>query len=180
MREGSTPWRTESGQGVFSFALENAESVGAAIPFVPRKAKTVPADDAEQWYERGCELEHSAADEAQQAYRRALELDPRHAGARVNLGRLLHEAGHAFAAATQYRLALGISPGDPIAAFNLGVALEDLGRLADAIAAYEQALAADPDAADAHFNLARLFEKEGKAAAAIRHLKAYRKLTLGR
>ena len=42
------------------------------------------------------------------------------------------------------------------------------------------AITADPAAADAHFNLARLYEKAGQDAAAIRHLKAYRKLTLGR
>jgi len=136
--------------------------------------------DAEELYDQACELEGSSPDEARRAYSRVLDLDPSHAGARVNLGRLIHEAGHPLAAANHYRLALAARPGDSVAAFNLGVALEDLGRDAEAIAAYEQALASDPTAADAHFNLARLFEKTGKPAAAIRHLKDYRKLILGR
>ena len=166
IREGSTLWRSESGQGVIEF-------VAPARPVPPQA-------DAEEWYDLACELEHTAPTQAQDAYLRALELEPTHAGARVNLGRLLHEDGHPLAAANHYRLALAARPDDPIAAFNLGVALEDLGRVTEAIAAYEQAVAADPAAADAHFNLAGLYEKQGEAADAIRHLKAYRKLTQGR
>ena len=92
----------------------------------------------------------------------------------------MHEDGHPLAAASHYRLALAANPDDAVAAFNLGVALEDLGRTSEAIAAYERAIAADPASADAHFNLAGLYEKDGKPAGAIRHLKAYRKLTQGR
>lgn len=182
VREGPTLWRAESGQGVLEFAGET-EGEGA-VPLEGKAAEQARSAQeearAEDWYDLACELEEGAPGQARQAYRRALELDPAHAGARVNLGRLLHEDGQPLAAADHYRLALAARPDDPIAAFNLGVALEDLGRTAEAIAAYEHALAADPDAADAHFNLARLFEKDGQAAAAIRHLKAYRKLTLGR
>jgi tetratricopeptide (TPR) repeat protein len=181
IREGSTVWRSESGQGVIDFAAEAVKS--RTLPFVPRVSET-EADrserEAEDWYELACELETTAADQAQKAYVRALDLDPGHAGARVNLGRILHEAGHPLAAAHHYQLALAARPDDSIAAFNLGVALEDLERNREAIAAYELALAADPSAADAHYNLAGLYEKEGQAAAAIRHLKAYRKLTQGR
>jgi len=181
IREGSTFWRSESGQGVIDFTTD--PRANRTVPFA-RKAAAVaapPADwTAEEWYDLACELEHSSPRQARDAYESALELDPGHAGARVNLGRLLHEDGHPLAAANHYRLALTARPDDAIAAFNLGVALEDLGRTTEAIAAYEQALAADPGAADAHFNLAGLYEKEGQAAGAIRHLKAYRKLTQGR
>ena len=181
IREGSTLWRSESGQGVIDFAAEALKN--RTLPFAPKASETAAARserEAEDWYELACELEAATPDQAQNAYVRALELDPDHAGARVNLGRLLHEGGHPLAAANHYRLALATRPDDPIAAFNLGVALEDLDLTTEAIVAYEQALAADPSAADAHYNLAGLYEKEGQAAAAIRHLKAYRKLTQGR
>ena len=52
------------------------------------------------------------------------------------MGRLLHEAGDAAAAAAQYRSALASRPEDATAEFNLGVALDDLGQTDDAIAAY--------------------------------------------
>ena len=181
IREGSTLWRSESGQGVIDFTAD--QLANRTLPFV-RKASAPanlgPEREAEDWYDLACELELHAPRQAQDAYQRALELDPSHAGARVNLGRLLHEDGHPLAAVNHYLLALTARPNDSIAAFNLGVALEDLGRVTEAIAAYELAVAADPAAADAHFNLAGLYEKEGKAAGAIRHLKAYRKLTQGR
>jgi tetratricopeptide (TPR) repeat protein len=156
------------------------------LPFVRKRAvastPAVPEEDrqAEDWYDLGCELEASSPREARDAYNRALDMDPSHAGARLNLGRLMHESGHPLAAVNHYRLVLAGHPDDAIAAFNLGVALDDLGRAREAIAAYEQALKADPAAADAHFNLAGLYEKEGRTAEAIRHLKAYRKLTQGR
>ena len=181
IREGSTLWRSESGQGVIDFTAD--QLANRTLPFARKTsapANLAPEHEAEDWYDLGCELELNAPRQAQDAYQRALELDPSHAGSRVNLGRLLHESGHPLAAANHYLLALTARPSDPIAAFNLGVALEDLGRVTEAIAAYEQAIAADPAAADAHFNLAGLYEKDGKAAGAIRHLKAYRKLTQGR
>ena len=62
------------------------------------------------------------------------------------------------------------------AAFNLGVALEDLGRIDDAMGAYAKAIALDPDNADAHYNLAGIYERRGDKAAAVRHLKACKRL----
>jgi len=183
IREGPSFWRSESGQGVIDFA--SGAIAGRTLPFVRKTAVAAPAvpeaeRQAEDWYDLGCELEASSAREARDAYNHALDLDSSHAGARVNLGRLMHEDGHPLAAASHYRLALAANPDDAVAAFNLGVALEDLGRTSEAIAAYERAIAADPASADAHFNLAGLYEKDGKPAGAIRHLKAYRKLTQGR
>ncbi len=184
IREGSTFWRSESGQGVIDFATD--ARAARTLPFVRKTpvpaASAVPEAErqAEDWYDLGCELEASSPRRARDAYNRALDLDPAHAGARVNLGRLMHEDGHPLAASNHYRLALAARPDDAIAAFNLGVALEDVGRDTEAIAAYERAIAADPASADAHFNLAGLYEKAGNAATAIQHLKAYRKLTQGR
>jgi tetratricopeptide (TPR) repeat protein len=179
VRDGASAWQADSGQGVFEFEVSTLAAKVA--PLARRAARAAlraePDLDADDWFELACDLEAAAPDQARDAYRRALERDPHHAGARVNLGRLLHESGHPEAAETHYRLALEAEPDDAVAAFNLGVALEDTGRTADAIRAYERALAADPAFADAHYNVARLYEREGKTTAALRHLKEYRTLT---
>jgi len=80
------------------------------------------------------------------------------------------------AAEAHYRRALAARPDDVTAAFNLAVAFEDEGRTDEAVSAYQRVLAEDPRFADAHYNLARLYEHLGRDVAAVRHLKAYRKL----
>jgi tetratricopeptide (TPR) repeat protein len=179
VRDGSSSWEPASGQLVLDF--EVAELASKVEPLARRAAQEARSDetnlDGEDWYRLGCDLEPHDADQARDAYRRALELDPGHVDALINLGRLLHEAGHPDAAEQHYRRALELRPADATAAFNRGVALEDLGRWEQAIDCYERALGADPKLQEAHFNLARLFERLGRRAAAIRHLKAYRSLT---
>jgi tetratricopeptide (TPR) repeat protein len=146
-------------------------------------AKQLPLDfdsdcraQAEAHYEAACELEATLPLRACEEYRRALALWPEHAGARINLGRILHEAGAADEALEHYRRVLAARPDDPVAAFNLGVALEDLGRKEEAVEAYQRAIALDPAAADAHFNLSRLLETAGDRVGAFRHLRTYRDL----
>lgn len=179
VHEGRSAWDADSGQRLLDF--EVAEIATKVAPLARRAAEAARAPGAEpnasDWYDIACDLEHAEPELARDAYGRSLELDPNHADARVNLGRLLQEAGQARAAETHYRLALVTEPRNATAAFNLGVALEDLGRAEEAIRAYEQALACDPASADAHFNAARLYERTGRKAAAFRHLKAYRVLT---
>jgi tetratricopeptide (TPR) repeat protein len=179
VRDGGELWEAESGQRLLDF--EVSELASRVAPLARRAAEAArDAEEelaAEDWYAIGFDLEPCDPDQARDAYRRALELDPRHADARVNLGRLLHEAGHAAAAEQHYRLALAVRPKDATAAFNLGVALEDLERPAEALEAYERALTADSRNADAHYNAARLCERMERKAAALRHLKAYRALT---
>jgi len=179
VRDGSSTWEPESGQGVLDFDVADlATRVASLARRAAEEARIASvAPTAEDWYRIACDLEQGDADQARDAYRRALELDPRHTEARVNLGRLLHEAGHARAAEENYRLALLAEPDNATAAFNLGVALEDLGRFAEAIQAYELAIRSDPDSADAHYNISRLYERAGRKVLAFRHLKAYRKLT---
>ena len=177
--DGSAAWNPESGQLIFDFHV--AELAGQAAPVARRLARQARRSEdpltAEQWYDLGTDLETAAPDDAQDAYARAVSLDPMHAAARVNLGRLLQDAGRPTEAAEQYRAALATQPAHPTAAFNLGTALEDLGQRADAIAAYRKALEADAEFADAHFNLARLYERAGNRAAALRHLRAYKQLS---
>jgi tetratricopeptide (TPR) repeat protein len=178
VRDGRSLWAADSGQGLFDFDV--SELSARVAPHARRAAEAARGEeeklDAEDWYALAFDLETCDAEQARDAYRRALELDPRHAGARVNLGRLLQEAGHPEAAADHYRLALSADPRDALAAFNLGVALEDLHRDSEATSAYERALASDPTLSDAYYNLARLYDRTGKGAAAIRLLKKYRSL----
>jgi tetratricopeptide (TPR) repeat protein len=181
-RDGGVVWSPDSGQLVLDF------SVGAlaqrAAPFARRRAaaarRAAEELDAQQWFDLGLELEVSAPDEARDAYRRALELDPVHLDSRVNLGRLLQEAGRHDEAAAHYRAVLEGHPDHATAWFNLGVALEDLNRPRDAIKAYQEAIGADRKMADAYYNLARLFVQAGKKAAALRYLGKYRVLTARR
>jgi tetratricopeptide (TPR) repeat protein len=178
VRDGRRRWNPESGQQLFSFDVsELAERVA---PLARRRAeeakRSTTSLGAEDWYELGCELEAGSPEKARAAYRRAIELDPGHADAHTNLGRLLHEAGQVVAAEAHYRQALASRPNDVTAAFNLAVAFEDEGRTDEAVSAYQRVLTEDPRFADAHYNLARLYEHLGRDVAAVRHLKAYRKL----
>jgi tetratricopeptide (TPR) repeat protein len=179
VRDGNGPWNPESGQLLLDFHV--AELADRAAPTARRLARRARRSDepltAEQWYSLGLDLESAAPQDARDAYTRAVALDPRHASARVNLGRWLQEDGHAEQAIAEYRAALAAQPRHPTAAFNLGTALEELGRRVEAIQAYRKALDADDRFADAHFNLARLYEQTGKPSAALRHLKAYKMLS---
>ena len=179
VRDGRESWNPESGQLLLDFHV--AELAAQAGPVARRLARRARRSDepltAEEWYDLGADLETVAPEDARDAYTRAVVLDPRHASARVNLGRLLQDLGLAPQAVQQYRAALAIQPRHPTAAFNLGTALEDMGRRREAIEAYRKALDADGDFADAHFNLARLYDQTGKRAAALRHLKAYKLLS---
>jgi tetratricopeptide (TPR) repeat protein len=179
VRDGNETWNPESGQLLLDFHV--ADLADRAAPSARRLARRARRSDepltAEQWYSLGVDLESAAPQDAKDAYTRAVALDPRHASARVNLGRWLQEDGHPEQAIIEYRAALAAQPRHPTAAFNLGTALEELGRRAEAIEAYRRALDADDRFADAHFNLARLYEQTGKRAAALRHLKAYKALS---
>jgi Tetratricopeptide repeat/Helix-turn-helix domain len=132
--------------------------------------------DAHEWFERGLAAEEHNVAEALEAYERCRALDAKHLGARINLGRLLHDAGRLDEAQRVYREAVSECEPDPTLFFNLGVLLEDASRNEEAVAAYQQALAEDPDFSDAHYNLARLYEVLGKPQHAIRHLGIYRRL----
>jgi tetratricopeptide (TPR) repeat protein len=183
VQEGGAFWSAESGQALFDFAV-----AGSSAP-TPAPEATVPPPaafparrepeeaTAESLFARGCELEASDPVAARDAYREALKLDGKHARARLNLGRLLHQERLLPAAEHQYRLALEAEPGNLTAGFNLGVVLEDQGRVGAAIRAYEAVLSSAPDFAAAHYNVALLYERAGKKAAAIRHFKAYKMLT---
>lgn len=185
VREGESVWNAESGQALFDFevaGLRGSEVAQRETPMsgAPRNSATPqprnPSDDAEEWFDLALDLEITSPPEARAAYERVVAIDPKHVDAHVNLGRILHEGGAPLAAEKHYRAALAIEPDHAVAVFNLGVALEDLGRMTDAIDLYEKAIALDPDNADAHYNLAGIYERRGDKAAAVRHLKACKRL----
>jgi tetratricopeptide (TPR) repeat protein len=182
VRDGRDRWDPEDGQGLFDFDVAQlAHQVAPILERAAKKAKEVEDEKSvEDWFELGLNLEVSAPSEARDAYRRAVELDPKHADAHVNLGRLLQEAGEQQAAEAHYRQALDAHPDHAIAWFNLAVLLEGNGRLELAVSAYERSIEGDPNAADAHYHASRLYEKLGQETQALKHLKAYRKLTEGR
>lgn len=183
VREGGTPWRTDSGQLLMDFEIAPAPAAAAVRPLAPkprpRGTSTPPPLAAADWFLRGCELEAVNPAEAERAYRQALELDPDLSDAVLNLGVLLGETGRFDEAIALYRRAVKRLPDDPLLHFNLAVMLEDAGRIAEALAAYDACLALDPKIADAHFNAARLHEQLGHARDAIRHYSAYRRLKKG-
>jgi tetratricopeptide (TPR) repeat protein len=181
--DGRSRWQPDSGQFLFNFeaarVVRGARRV-AALPAARRAADAappqVPSASAEEWCDLAMELEHESPVEAQAAYRHALERDPSSVMANINLGCLLHAAGHHVAAERHYRKALKYAPDHALAWYNLGVLLEDRQRSAEALPAYERAIAADATLADAHYNLALLYEHAGRKQEAVRHFAIYRKL----
>lgn len=185
VRDGLEIWNPESGQALLDFEVSDLARDAASLE--SQRARRLAAveipeisgpegETAEEWFDRGAEIETDEPEAAMDAYRQALEIDPTMVDARLNLGRLLHEAGRTVEAEGHYRNALETRPDDPTALFNLGVALQDLGRPAEAAEIYEKALEIDPALADAHYNLAVVYEELGRKKAAIRHLKSYKLL----
>jgi tetratricopeptide (TPR) repeat protein len=174
--EGEAQWRPDDGQYVFQFQVALPEGRLAFIG----PAQTRPAAPNAQWFERALALEAKHPDKACDAYRRALRADDKHRDAYVNLGRLLHERGDLSGAETVYRDGLEHCGADAVLLFNLGVLQEDQGRAQDAANSYRAAVQDTPGLADAHFNLARLCQAMGLEQEAVRHLSAFRKLTVPR
>jgi len=173
IREGRTLRESESGQ--YALALEIIEDKGRLLVITRHDTAPPPSNpsSADELFEQGLALEDGDPGSARKAYEACLQADPNHLEARINLGRLLHAAGHFPEAERIYRSAART---EPMLAFNLAVLLEDLGREPDAILAYRETLAMDPLFADAHFNLARLYERAKDPKASLRHLLAYRRM----
>ena len=174
--DGRGAWQPETGQGVLPFDVDALARAAEALR-PEAGGPPLPGREARDAFERALDLEDVDPKQARAAYARALALDPGLVDARVNLGRLAHEAGDAAEAARLYWEALERAPDDPLIHFNLALALEDTEGAEAAAVHYERALALDPDFADAHYNLAGLCEELGLEAAALRHYSAYRRLS---
>jgi tetratricopeptide (TPR) repeat protein len=175
VKEGAHRWQAESGQYLLGFEGDPADGSMSVV-------EPMPAKD-----ERGAEVDASpdADDEIEQrdlaaavaSYERAIAAEPKRLDARINLGRLLHEAGHWSDAERIYRDALKACGNDGLLLYNYGVLLDDAGRKLEAMTVYERALESDPDMADCHYNLALLYEESKKPKDALRHMAQYRRLT---
>ena len=177
--EAGVRWQPETGQTLLAFDVDGLAALAEGVR--AERADAGPEPDrrsqAQRAFARGLDLEDEDPKGAAAAYREALDLDPELGDAAVNLGRILHESGHAEEAAALYRRALALVPDDPIVHFNLALALEDTQGAAAAAEQYERAVALDPGFADAHWNLAGLCEALGRRADALRHYRAYQKLS---
>ncbi len=169
-------WEPGSGQLQIDFQVAEPSSLPLPGPGEERADEDL---DADGWYDRAVDLESESTEAAKAAYRQTLARDPDHAGAHLNLGRLLHEEKDVARAEIHYRKALLADPSHARAFYNLGVALYDQGHSAGAVEAYEAALRVDPDLAAAHFNLSGLLESAGRKAEALGHLAAYKRLVEG-
>ena len=168
--EGGKRWQAESGQYLLAFDGDPAEG---SLSIIERTEELPPGDD---WFDQAVALEQKDLEAAIRAYERAIAADPAHVDARINLGRLLHEAGRLAQAERVYRDALDTGGNDAVLLFNLGALLDDLDRKSDAAAAYKAALDVDPEFADCHYNLALVFERLEKPKEAIKHMSKYRRL----
>ena len=175
VQDGGARWHAETGQVLLDLDMGDLARKIAPVVRAARRARS-PLD-AETWYRWACDLEGAAPSDAEDAYRRALAIDPDHAGAHLNLGRVLHARGDTRGAEYHYRRALASPAHRGLGAFNLGVALEDQGLLDEALLAYARALESDPALADAHFNASRILERLGRREDALRHLAEYRRLS---
>jgi tetratricopeptide (TPR) repeat protein len=162
----------DSGQYLLAFE-GNPERGALSVVERPQPPRPAPARN---WYEQAVALEGEDPGGAIDAYEKAIAAEPARLDARINLGRLLHEAGKPARAERAYRDALKLAGDDATLHYNLAVLLEDLGRRAEALAAYRDALRADPALADAHYNLALLYEKLRRPRDALRHMAQYRRL----
>jgi tetratricopeptide (TPR) repeat protein len=175
--EGRDRWQADSGQ--YLLDLDVSFEGGALTLRSHRAARDASSAsrDAETWFARGVELEAAGEDRgARDAYARTVALDPDHVAARINLGRMLHEADQLARAEGVYRDGLERGAADPLLLFNFATLLEDLGRREEAIEAYRFALRENPRFADCHYNLALAYDAAGDRRGAIRHMGEYRKL----
>lgn len=170
VKEGASRWQADSGQYLLEFDGDPDEGSMNVIE------RNDAAASAEQWFDRGFDLEKEDPGAARKAYERAIAAAPGHLSAYINLGRLLHEARHLADAESMYRRALATQGDDPLLLYNLGVLLEDMDRRNEAVQAYEKALRGNPRLADCHYNLALLYKKLGRPKQALRHLAQYRRL----
>jgi tetratricopeptide (TPR) repeat protein len=173
VKEGSGRWQADSGQYLLEFEGDPADG---SLSVIERKETAEAPTSAQGWFDRGVALEREDAEAAINAYERAIAANPSLLDARINLGRLLHEAGRFAEAERVYREAMRACGRDPVLLYNLGVLLDDMERKAEAMQAYEAALCGDPGLADCHYNLALLYEKLKKPKDAIRHMARYRTL----
>jgi tetratricopeptide (TPR) repeat protein len=169
--------RMEAISGQILFDFESAD-LGGVRAFPERRHAGNRMREAELWFQRGLELEETAAplEQVIEAYKKVIELNPSAAGALVNLGTIFYRERRFAEAERYYKDAVASDPTYPLAEFNLGNLYDEQGKLAEAFEHYRKALALNPQYADAHFNLALLCERTNDMLKAVHHWKTYLKL----
>jgi serine/threonine-protein kinase len=104
----------------------------------------------------------------------AVALRPDSAGAHLDLGLALKQAGKVDEAIACYHKAIELNPRASFPHNNLGLALKAQEKVEEAIACYRQAIALDPRYATPHINLGNALLGTGKVDEAI---ECYRKAT---
>jgi len=175
VREGAARWQADSGQYLLAFEGDPA-SGSLSVVDQPTPAE-IDESDMPTPFEKAVFMEQIDEAAAIRAYEAIIAEDPSHLDARVNLGRLLHEAGRYEKAERVYRDALEACGDDEILYFNLAVLLDERSRVRESMQAYEAALRVDPAMADAHYNLSLVYKKIGRAKDALRHMAEFRRLS---
>jgi len=134
--------------------------------------------EAEQWFERGVEMEQTGAPPEQviAAYEKAIERDPDAPAPHVNLGTVYFHMQRWKEAEQHYRAAIAARPDYPLAWFNLGNLYDELRDSGRALECYLKALAIDPAFADAHYNAALIYQSRNDTLNAVRHWQQYLRL----
>lgn len=177
VRTGPSQWDAVTGQLLLDF--EVAEIKGDVVFLDSTPSRNNLAHQANEWYDLAEQLRTSDASGAECAYRKSIEISPQpFYAAYVDLSALLCERETRCDDALRVIEALSHFPEDAVLHFNRAVALDELGRLADAECSYLYCLELDPTYADAHHNLAILLERLGDTQGLVRHLNAYRRLTI--
>jgi tetratricopeptide (TPR) repeat protein len=179
VKTGPSQWDANSGQLLLDFEVAPIKGEVAFLDSMPRSVKEAHVQ-AEEWFALAEQIAAMDPTGAEQAYRKAIELSPEpHFVAYANLGVLICEAqSRCEEALAVFDEALKHFPDAGLLHFNKAVVLEELGRTDDAMASYRRCIELDPQRADAHYNMARLSELRGDKQGLLRHLSAYRKLTV--
>ena len=129
VREGRSRWQAESGQYLLEFEGDPSDG---SLKVIPREAPPAvpPQDDA---FAEALALEERDVEAAVKAYRRAIAAAPSHLDARINLGRLLHEAKRLAEAERVYSDALHACGPDAVLFYNLALLWGRLGKPREAI-----------------------------------------------
>lgn len=167
-----------SGQLVLDFDAATLTRLVAFPTASKAAARRSQRESAEAWFQKGLELEQSAAPihDIIEAYEKAVELDPMSAGAWLNLGTIYFNARMWVQAERYYRRALSADGRYPLAHFNLANLYDERGDWARALEHYGKAIELNPTYADAHYNIALLYQNRGRVLDAVRHWRAYLKL----
>jgi tetratricopeptide (TPR) repeat protein len=98
----------------------------------------------------------------------AVRIDPRHAGARLNLGAVYWLEDRPDQATVYFEHAVRLDPSNAEAHLSLGAARFEQGRIAEAIEHFEIAISLDPENASARSNLGSVYLSMDRFAEAVR------------